>query len=85
MPNINSVDRSHTDDATNATLDRIERKLQEIPQLDVVRSFSRPGEAMVFVVTRDSTPAQKVNSFGSPPPGAAKASKSTPPRSSPRC
>lgn len=33
MPNINSVDRSHTDDATNATLDRIERKLGMLPNL----------------------------------------------------
>ena len=40
--------------------DKIERKLQEIPQLDVVRSFSRPGEAMVFVITRDSTPAREM-------------------------
>lgn len=37
--------------------DRIEKKLQEIPQLDVVRSFSRPGESLVFFVAKDSTPA----------------------------
>ncbi|ATE58850.1 efflux RND transporter permease subunit [Thauera sinica] len=40
--------------------DKIEKKLQEIPQIDVVRSFSRPGESMVFVVTRDSTPSKEM-------------------------
>jgi multidrug efflux pump len=40
--------------------DRIEKKLQEIPQIDVVRSFSRPGESMVFFIIEDSTPAKDV-------------------------
>ncbi|BAL26064.1 efflux RND transporter permease subunit [Azoarcus sp. KH32C] len=40
--------------------DKIEKKLQEVAQVDVVRSFSRPGESMVFFVARDSTPAREI-------------------------
>ncbi len=40
--------------------DRIEKKLQEVPQIDRVTSFSRPGESMVVFVAKDSTPAREV-------------------------
>ncbi|CAG1008497.1 Nickel and cobalt resistance protein CnrA [Burkholderiales bacterium] len=40
--------------------DRIERKLQEVPNVDWVRSYSRPGESMVFFQIRDSAPAAAV-------------------------
>ncbi|CAL93464.1 efflux RND transporter permease subunit [Azoarcus olearius] len=40
--------------------DKIEKKLQEIAQLDFVRSFSKPGESMVLVLAKDSTPAREV-------------------------
>ena len=40
--------------------DRIERKLQEVPHVDYVRSYSRPGESMVFFAIRDSMPAADV-------------------------
>ncbi|AKU13742.1 efflux transporter, RND family [Azoarcus sp. CIB] len=40
--------------------DKIEKKLQEIAQVDVLRSFSRPGESMVFFVAKDSTPAREM-------------------------
>jgi multidrug efflux pump len=40
--------------------DRVEKKLQEIPQIDVVRSYSRPGESLVFFLAKDSTPAREV-------------------------
>ncbi|MBN8441496.1 MAG: efflux RND transporter permease subunit [Thauera sp.] len=40
--------------------DKVERKLQEIAQLDIVRSFSKPGESMVFVLTHDSTPPHEM-------------------------
>ncbi|MBC9070366.1 efflux RND transporter permease subunit [Thauera sp. CAU 1555] len=40
--------------------DKIEKKLQEVAQLDVVRSYSRPGESMVFFHTRDSTPPREM-------------------------
>src|SRR6188768_2821929 len=35
--------------------DRVERKLQETPHLDFLRSFSKPGESVVFVFVKDST------------------------------
>lgn len=40
--------------------DRIEKKLQEIAQIDSVRSFSRPGESVVMFFAKDSTPADEV-------------------------
>ena len=39
---------------------KIEKKLQEIPELDYLRSYSRPGESQVFVVIKDSMPAARV-------------------------
>ena len=39
--------------------DRIEKKLQETPRLDFLRSYSKPGESVVFVFVKDSaTPAE---------------------------
>ncbi len=35
--------------------DRIERKLQEVPHIDWVRSYSKPGESLVFMALKDST------------------------------
>ncbi len=40
--------------------DRIERKLQEVPNVDWVRSYSKPGESMVFFAIRDTAPAASV-------------------------
>jgi multidrug efflux pump len=40
--------------------DKIEKKLQEIPQLDRLSSFSRPGESTVIFIARDSTPAREI-------------------------
>ncbi|MEP6484779.1 MAG: efflux RND transporter permease subunit, partial [Rudaea sp.] len=40
--------------------DKIEKKLQEIPDLDFLRSYSRPGESQVFVVIKDSLPSSRV-------------------------
>ncbi len=36
--------------------DRIERKLQEVPNVDWVRSYSKPGESLVFFALKDSAP-----------------------------
>ncbi|HQR60162.1 MAG TPA: efflux RND transporter permease subunit [Methylophilaceae bacterium] len=35
--------------------DKLEKKLQEVPHLDVLRSYSRPGESLIFLLARDST------------------------------
>lgn len=40
--------------------DRLEKKLQEVPWLDFVRSYSKPGEALIFVILRDYTPPKEV-------------------------
>ena len=40
--------------------ERIEKKLQEVPWLDVVRSNSTAGESLVFVVLKDYTPKKEV-------------------------
>jgi len=40
--------------------ERIEKKLQETPWVDVLRSASKPGESLVFVVLKDYTPKPEV-------------------------
>ncbi|WP_300304680.1 efflux RND transporter permease subunit, partial [Ferrovibrio sp.] len=40
--------------------DKIEKKLQETPYLDNVRSYSKPAESTVYVTLRDSTPPKLV-------------------------
>lgn len=40
--------------------DRIARKLQETPDVDFLRSYSRPGESMLFFTIRDAAPPAKV-------------------------
>ena len=40
--------------------DRIEKKLQEVPYVDILRSYSRPGESVVLFIARDSTPPRDV-------------------------
>jgi len=40
--------------------ERIERQLQETPNLDFVRSFTTPGRTTIFVNLKDSVPARSV-------------------------
>ena len=40
--------------------DRISRKLQETPSIDFLRSYSRPGESLIFFTVKDSAPASIV-------------------------
>jgi multidrug efflux pump len=40
--------------------DKIEKKLQEIPSIDYMNSYSRPGESVVFVIIRDDTFSEKI-------------------------
>ena len=40
--------------------DRIGRKLQETPAIDFVRSYSRPGESLMFFTMKDSAPVKDV-------------------------
>jgi multidrug efflux pump subunit AcrB len=48
------------DDMRQLVTDRIEKKLQETPSLDFLRSYTKPGEATIFVNLRESTPASAV-------------------------
>jgi len=47
-------------DVEQQVTDRIERKLQEVPDVDWVRSYSKPGESLVFFAIKDSAPAVQV-------------------------
>jgi multidrug efflux pump len=40
--------------------DKIERKLQEAPNVDHIRSYSKPGESTVFFFAKDSTPPGQI-------------------------
>ncbi len=48
------------DDTLQQVTDRIEKKLQETPSLDYIRSYTRPGETTIFVNLLESTPANAV-------------------------
>lgn len=43
-------------DTVNFVTDTLEKKLQEIPHLDYLESYTRPGSAVIFVNLRDDTP-----------------------------
>ena len=43
------------DEVERQLTDRIEKKLQETPRLDFLRSYSKPGESVVFVFVQDSS------------------------------
>ena len=43
-----------TTDTVKQVTDRIEKKLEELPNLDFVRSYTKPGESMVFVNLKDT-------------------------------
>src|SRR3954469_19725981 len=43
------------DEVERQLTDRLERKLQETPHLDFLRSYSKPGESTVFVFVKDSS------------------------------
>ena len=40
--------------------DRIEKKLEELPNIDYLKSYTKPGESVVFVNLKDSTLASEV-------------------------
>ncbi|MBK9362154.1 MAG: efflux RND transporter permease subunit [Rubrivivax sp.] len=40
--------------------DKIEKTLQEVPYVDKIRSFSRPGESFTILQVKDSTPPREV-------------------------
>ncbi|MGZ8217957.1 efflux RND transporter permease subunit [Methylomagnum sp.] len=40
--------------------DRLEKKLQELPHLDYLHSYSKPGESVIFINAREDTPAPEI-------------------------
>jgi len=48
------------EDMLQQVTERIERKLQETPHLDYVRSYTTPGQTTIFVNLRGDTPAAEV-------------------------
>ncbi|HRY14310.1 MAG: efflux RND transporter permease subunit [Candidatus Competibacteraceae bacterium] len=40
--------------------DKLEKKLQETPRLDFIRSYSKPGEAVIFIHLKESAPPRAV-------------------------
>jgi multidrug efflux pump len=40
--------------------DKIEKKLEEVPYYDYARSYSKPGESVVFLTLKDYTPPRQV-------------------------
>ena len=48
------------DEMMREVTDRIERKLEELPHLDFVQSYSEPGHAVLTVSLRDNTPPRQV-------------------------
>ena len=49
------------DDTLKQVTERVERTLQEVPNLDNLRSFSRPGETTIFVDLKGSTSPKEVS------------------------
>ena len=47
-------------DTIEQITDRLERKLQETPSLDYLKSYTTAGKATVFVYLKDSTPPKQV-------------------------
>src|SRR5262249_59381807 len=41
-------------------VDKVEKKLQELPYLDRIESYSQPGGAFIRVILSDQTPPAKV-------------------------
>ena len=49
-----------TTDTLSQVTDRIEKKLEELPYLDFLRSYTKPGESVVFVNLKDTVSAKAV-------------------------
>ena len=48
------------DETLQQLTDRLERTIQQVPSLDFLRSFTRPGLTTIFVNLREDTPAARV-------------------------
>lgn len=48
------------DEVATQVTDKLEKKLQEVPHLDHINSFSRPGESMIFIIIKDDTFSKEI-------------------------
>ncbi|WP_460275009.1 efflux RND transporter permease subunit [Celeribacter sp. ULVN23_4] len=55
-----SLPGATAEETVTQVTDRIERKLQELPQLDSTRSVTYPGISMVYVELRDDSPSDAI-------------------------
>ncbi len=51
---------ANIDEMMNQVTERIEKKLQETPNIDYVRSFTTPGSSTIFINLKSATPASEV-------------------------
>ncbi len=51
---------ANAEETARQVTERVEEKLQELPQLEFIRSFSRPGESTVIVVAKDALPSAQL-------------------------
>ncbi|WP_348526648.1 efflux RND transporter permease subunit, partial [Mesorhizobium sp.] len=49
-----------TSDTVEQITDRVEKKLEELPDLDYVKSYTKPGESVVFVNLKDTVAGDQV-------------------------
>lgn len=47
-------------DVDQQLTERLEKKLQEVPNINFLRSYSRPGESLIFFAINDAAPASAV-------------------------
>src|SRR5215472_4927177 len=47
-----------TEDMLEQVTDRLEKKLQEMPNLDYIKSFTKPSETTIYVNLLDATPSR---------------------------
>ncbi len=48
---------------TEQVTDKLERALQEVPYVDKIRSYSKPGETTIFLEIKDSAPPQEISNL----------------------
>ena len=48
-------------DTLKQVTDRLEKKLEETPNLDYLKSYTKPGQATIFVNLKESTPKSKID------------------------
>ena len=46
-------------DTLKQVTDRLEQKLEETPNLDYIKSYTKPGQATIFVYLKESTPTRR--------------------------